>query len=82
MVSETSEGVAALKIVAVLATVFVGGRYLLRPIFRIVASTQIAEVFTATALLVVIGTAWLMQLVGIQDVAGRVSPGRDAPGRF
>jgi glutathione-regulated potassium-efflux system protein KefB len=70
MVSETSEGVAALKIVAVLATVFVGGRYLLRPIFRIVASTQIAEVFTATALLVVLGTAWLMQLVGIQMSLG------------
>jgi glutathione-regulated potassium-efflux system protein KefB len=65
-----SEGIAALKIVGVIATVIVGGRYLLRPVLRIVASTQIAEVFTATALLVVLGTAWLMQLAGMQMSLG------------
>ena len=64
------EGLAALKIIGVIAAVIVGGRYLLRPVFRIVASTQIAEVFTATALLVVLGTAWLMQLSGIQMSLG------------
>src|SRR3954470_18275518 len=65
-----AEGWAALKIIGVIAAVIVGGRYLLRPVFRIVASTQIAEVFTATALLVVLGTAWLMQLSGIQMSLG------------
>jgi glutathione-regulated potassium-efflux system protein KefB len=66
----SSDLIAALRIVGVIAAVVVGGRYLLRPIFRIVASTQIAEVFTATALLVVLGTAWLMQLAGIQMSLG------------
>ena len=65
-----AEGIAALKIIGVIAAVIVGGRYLLRPVLRIVASTQIAEVFTATALLVVLGTAWLMQLSGIQMSLG------------
>jgi glutathione-regulated potassium-efflux system protein KefB len=65
-----AEGMAALKIIGVIAAVIVGGRYLLRPVFRIVASTQIAEVFTATALLVVLGTAWLMQLSGMQMSLG------------
>ena len=65
-----SEGIAALKIVGVIAAVIVGGRYLLRPVLRIVASTRIAEVFTATALLVVLGTAWLMQLAGMQMSLG------------
>jgi len=65
-----SEGAAALKIVGVIAAVIVGGRYLLRPVFRIVAATQISEVFTATALLVVLGTAWLMQLAGMQMSLG------------
>jgi len=64
------EGIAALKIIGVIAAVSVGGRYLLRPVLRIVASTQIAEVFTATALLVVLGTAWLMQLAGMQMSLG------------
>ena len=48
----------------------VGGRLLLRPIFRLVAGLQIPEVFTATALLVVLGTAWLMQLAGMQMSLG------------
>ena len=62
--------VSVLRIIGVMAAVTVGGRYLLRPVFRIVASTQIAEVFTATALLVVLGTAWIMELAGIQMSLG------------
>jgi glutathione-regulated potassium-efflux system protein KefB len=64
------QALAALKIIGVIAAVAVGGRYLLRPVFRIVARTKIAEVFTATALLVVLGTAWLMQLAHIQMSLG------------
>jgi glutathione-regulated potassium-efflux system protein KefB len=62
--------VAVLRIIGVMAAVTVGGRYQLRPVFRIVASTQIAEVFTATALLVVLGAAWIMELAGIQMSLG------------
>jgi glutathione-regulated potassium-efflux system protein KefB len=71
-VTTTASGdlVAVLRIIGVLAAVAVGGRYLLRPVFRIVASTQIAEVFTATALLVVLGTAWIMEIAGIQMSLG------------
>jgi glutathione-regulated potassium-efflux system protein KefB len=65
-----SEWMAALKIVGVIGGVIVGGRLLLRPIFRVVAGLQIAEVLTATALLVVLGTAWLMQLAGMQMSLG------------
>jgi glutathione-regulated potassium-efflux system protein KefB len=64
------EAVAVLRVIGVIAAVAVGGRYLLRPVFRIVAGTQIAEVFTATALLVVLGTAWVMQLAGMQMSLG------------
>jgi glutathione-regulated potassium-efflux system protein KefB len=62
--------IAVAKIIGVIAAVIVGGRYLLRPIFRIVAATQISEVFTATALLVVLGVAWLMELCGMQMSLG------------
>ncbi len=65
-----STWMAAGKAVGVIAAVVVGGRYLLRPVFRTVAATQIPEVFTATALLVVLGAAWLMQLVGMQMSLG------------
>jgi hypothetical protein len=46
------------------------GRYLLRHLFRIVARTGMPEVFTATALLVVLGSAWVMQLAGLSAGLG------------
>src|SRR5271169_1502970 len=58
-------GLLALKFVAVLAAVVVGGRYILRPMLRIVAATRVAEAFTAAGLLVVIGTALLVSQVGL-----------------
>lgn len=64
------EAFAALRIVATLAVVVVGGRYLLRPMFRAASQVGTPEVFTATALLVVIGTAWLMELAGISMSLG------------
>tara|TARA_R110000764_G_scaffold112761_10_gene199840 strand:+ start:68278 stop:70104 length:1827 start_codon:yes stop_codon:yes gene_type:complete len=59
-----------IKVVGSIALIVVGGRYLLRPVFRIVARTGLQEVSTATALLVVIGTAWLMQSVGVSMALG------------
>ncbi|MCY1397735.1 Glutathione-regulated potassium-efflux system protein KefC [compost metagenome] len=59
-----------LKVLGSIGLVIVGGRYLLRPVFRFVARTQLQEVSTATALLVVIGTAWLMELAGISMALG------------
>ncbi|HEU0277603.1 MAG TPA: monovalent cation:proton antiporter-2 (CPA2) family protein [Rhodanobacteraceae bacterium] len=61
---------SSLRVAGVIAVVVVGGRYALRPLFRAVAKTQLIEVSTATALLVVIGTAWLMQLAGISMALG------------
>jgi monovalent cation:proton antiporter-2 (CPA2) family protein len=48
----------------------VGGRILLRPILHIAAASKIPEIFTATALLVVIGAALLMEFAGMSMVLG------------
>jgi glutathione-regulated potassium-efflux system protein KefB len=48
----------------------IGGRYLLRPIMRVVARTEIPELFTAMGLLVVIGAALLMELANMSMVLG------------
>lgn len=61
---------AALRVILTIAAVVVVGRYLLRPMFRAAAQVGTPEVFTATALLVVIGTAWLMELAGISMSLG------------
>jgi glutathione-regulated potassium-efflux system protein KefB len=61
---------AALRVIVTIAVVVVGGRYLLRPMFRAASRAGAPEVFTAMALLVVIGTAWIMDLVGISMSLG------------
>ena len=58
------------KLVAVLAAVVAGGRYVLRPMLRIVAETRVTEAFTAAGLLVVIGTALLVNQVGLSMSLG------------
>ncbi len=60
----------AARIIGVLIAVGVGGRYLLRPLFRVTARTQIPEVFTAAALLVVMGTALIVELAGMSMSLG------------
>lgn len=50
--------------------VVVAGHYLSRPLFRFVASSGIREIFTATALMLVIGIAALMNLVGLSPALG------------
>ncbi len=59
-----------LEVFGSIALVVLGGRYLLRPVFRIVARSDSHEASTATALLVVIGTAWLMELAGVSMALG------------
>ncbi len=56
---------AVMQTIGMLALVMIGGRFALRHLFRVVAWTEMSEVFTATALLVVVGAAWLMQYGGL-----------------
>lgn len=46
------------------------GRFLLRPVLQVAAGSKIPEIFTATALLVVIGAALIMQFAGMSMVLG------------
>ncbi|MFC3654526.1 glutathione-regulated potassium-efflux system protein KefB [Xanthomonas hyacinthi] len=53
-----------------LAVVVLCGRFVLRHLFRIVARTRMPEVFTASALLVVLGNAWFLQKAGLSPSLG------------
>ena len=57
-------------VVAVLLTIVIGGHYLLRPVLRAVAHARTTEIFTATALLVVIGSALAVEAVGLSMALG------------
>jgi len=53
-----------------LALVWFGGRLLMHRTLQVVARTQAPEVFTATALLAVLGSAWIMQQAGLSPGLG------------
>lgn len=48
----------------------IGGRYLLRPVFRFIASSGVREVFTAATLLLVLGSALFMEALGLSMALG------------
>lgn len=56
--------------VAAVAGVLVAGRYAINPAFRFLARNGGREVMTAAALLVVAGTAWIMNEVGLSMAMG------------
>ena len=60
----------ALVTLGAIAFVVVGGTYLTRPVFRYIAMARLRELFTAYALLLVIGTALLMIAVGLSPALG------------
>lgn len=63
------------RIFAVFLLIIVGGRYLLRPIFRYIAATRMREVFTAFSLLLVIGTGLLTDRAGLSMALGTFMAG-------
>ena len=55
---------------AAVAVVVGCGRYLIQPAFRFIAAARLREIFTASALLLVIAVAVLMELVGLSPALG------------
>lgn len=59
-----------LVVLAAVAVIIFAGKYLSRPIFKMVAATNLRELFSATALLLVVGITVLMTLVGLSPALG------------
>src|SRR2546423_1884609 len=66
--AETASSVALIG--GAIAALVIAGRYLLNPFFRLLAWTDAREVMTAAALLIVLGSALLMQVVGMSMALG------------
>ncbi|MGB0749682.1 MAG: monovalent cation:proton antiporter-2 (CPA2) family protein [Magnetospiraceae bacterium] len=60
----------AMVVLAAIAVVVLGGHFLSRPLFRFIAESRLREIFTAAALLLVIGIALLMTLVDLSPALG------------
>lgn len=60
----------AIKIIAIVAAIVLGGRLALRPLLRWIARSRTPEIFTAASLLLVVGIAMLMLQVGLSMALG------------
>ena len=60
----------ALITLAAIALVVLAGRYLTGPVFRYIARARLRELFVSTALMMVVGIALLMTMVGLSPALG------------
>jgi len=67
---EKDIGLAMLEALIILAMIIFGGRYLLHPILHRIARLGSPEMFTASAVLLVLGTAVLMAQIGLSMAMG------------
>lgn len=70
LISEFPTWLQILTSFAVIATIILGGKFLSAPMFRYIAHSRIREIFTATALLIVVAIAALMQSIGLSAALG------------
>ncbi|KAF0199678.1 MAG: monovalent cation:H+ antiporter-2 CPA2 family [Bacteroidetes bacterium] len=59
-----------LALLGTITSVVIIGRFLVPPLLRLVAKTRIRELFTASALLIVVGIAFLMTMAGLSPALG------------
>jgi monovalent cation:proton antiporter-2 (CPA2) family protein len=59
-----------LVVLGVVVLIVLAGRYLISPAFRLITKTRLRELFTAAALLLIIGIALLMTQVGLSPALG------------
>ena len=65
----------AIMVFGTIGFVYFAGRIIVVPILHIVAKTRLQELFTACALLLVVGVSYLMQLVGLSPALGAFMAG-------
>ncbi|AXK42595.1 cation:proton antiporter domain-containing protein [Erythrobacter aureus] len=70
LTARMSGWLAGVTRIGAVATVIAIGIYAIRPLFRYIAKANLRELFTAAALMVVIGIALLMSLVGLSPALG------------
>jgi len=68
--AQTQGSAGVLKVLSAIVLTVVIGRYLTRPALRVVARTELRELFTAFALLLVVGIAQLMTAAGVSMALG------------
>ena len=70
LISNLSSWLQALIIIGIILLIYFAGRYLFVLLFKIIARTHLQELFTASALLLVVSISCLMYLIGLSPALG------------
>lgn len=70
MLADLPGWLQTVSVLGAVVVVIVVGRYAIVPLLRMVARTRLRELFTASALLIVVAIAFLMQMVGLSPALG------------
>lgn len=63
-------GWSLVKAFLAIAIIFIVGRFMLRPLFQLIAKTRMVEIFTLSVLFVVMGSAWVTHSLGLSYALG------------
>ncbi|RTY74571.1 potassium transporter [Flavobacterium sp. GSP27] len=75
LITGFSSWLQTLIVIGCISTIYFAGRFLFVPLLHIIAKTRLQELFTASALLLVVGVSYLMQLVGLSPALGAFMAG-------
>jgi CPA2 family monovalent cation:H+ antiporter-2 len=75
LISGLNSWLQTLIVVGSISTIYFAGRFLFVPLLHIIAKTRLQELFTASALLLVVGVSYSMQLVGLSPALGAFMAG-------
>lgn len=68
-------GLATLRGASALIIVLLLGRFLLRPVYKMIANTRSTELFVSTTLLTILGMAWITSMAGLSMELGALLAG-------
>jgi len=75
LISNLDGWLQTLIVIGTILAIYIGGRFLIVPLLHVVAKTRLQELFTASALLLVLSVSYLMQLVGLSPALGAFMAG-------
>ena len=75
LISNLDGWLQTLIVIGTIVSIYFLGKYMIVPLLHIVAKTRLQELFTASALLLVLSVSYLMQLVGLSPALGAFMAG-------
>jgi len=75
LISGFQSWLQTLIVIGIILIIYFSGRFLFVPLLRIIAKTRLQELFTASALLLVVGVSCLMHLIGLNPALGTFMAG-------